>query len=43
VGLLAGRVALPAPTWSPVLALGTVVVVALNLAAVALRFRAARA
>jgi phosphatidylglycerophosphate synthase len=39
VGLLAGSVALPATWWRPVLSLGTVVVVALNLAAVALRFR----
>jgi phosphatidylglycerophosphate synthase len=39
VGLLAGSVALPAPAWAPVLALGTGVVVALNVAAVVLRFR----
>jgi phosphatidylglycerophosphate synthase len=42
VGLLAGSVALPGPAWTTLLPLGSAAVVALNLAAVALRFRRSR-
>jgi len=38
-GLLAGSVALPGPSWPPLLAAASAVVIALNLTALAQRFR----
>jgi len=41
-GIVAGSAALPAPAWRAILMVGSAVVVALNLSAVAMRFRANR-